>query len=158
MVHVRAVYWRIPFRNFSSPLCRARSFVAERPAPLGWSIWTPDMLRFTSGYKTTDQSPHHHLLEAQQLGLVHDGEGEAAGEQRDAEEDQHGPEVADLSRLLPTVQTRGPAVPTCRDWDLTMNLYLPTAMAMLVREDMYTATHGKVFTNLARVRSNKIVY
>ena len=105
------------------------------------------MLRFTSGYKTTDQSPHHHLLEAQQLGLVHDGEGEAAGEQRDAEEDQHGPEVADLSRLLPTVQTRGPA-PTCRDWDLTMNLYLSTAMAMLVREDMYTVTHGKVFTNL----------
>ena len=56
------------------------------------------MLRFTSGYKTTDQSPHHHLLEAQQLGLVHDGEGEAAGEQRDAEEDQHGPEVADLKQ------------------------------------------------------------
>ena len=105
------------------------------------------MLRFTSGYKTTDQSPHHHLLEAQQLGLVHDGEGEAAGEQRDAEEDHHGPEVADLSRLLPTVQTRGPA-PTCRDWDLTMNLYLSTAMAMLVREDMYTVTQGKVFTNL----------
>ena len=37
---------------------------------------------------------------------------------------------------------------TCGDWDLTMNLYLSTAMAMLVREDMYTATHGKVFTNL----------
>ena len=36
------------------------------------------------------------------------------------------------------------------DWDLTMNLYLSTAMAMLVREDMYTVTHGKVFTNLAR--------
>ena len=35
------------------------------------------------------------------------------------------------------------------DWDLTMNLYLSTAMAMLVREDMYTVTHGKVFTNLA---------
>ena len=34
------------------------------------------------------------------------------------------------------------------DWDLTMNLYLSTAMAMLVREDMYTVTHGKVFTNL----------
>ena len=47
---------------------------------------------------------------------------------------------------------------TCGDWDLTMNLYLSTAMAMLVREDMYTATHGKVFTNLGRVRSNKIVY
>ena len=56
------------------------------------------MLRFTSGYKTTDQSPHHHLLEAQQLGLVHDGEGEAAGKKRDAEEDQHGPEVADLNQ------------------------------------------------------------
>ena len=39
---------------------------------------------------------------------------------------------------------------TCRDWDLTMNLYLSTAMAMLVREDMYTVTHGKVFTNLGR--------
>ena len=31
-----------------------------------------------------------------------------------------------------------------------MNLYLSTAMAMLVREDMYTVTHGKVFTNLGR--------
>ena len=46
----------------------------------------------------TDQNSHHHLLEAQQLGPVHDGEGEAAGEQRDAEEDQHGPEVADLKQ------------------------------------------------------------
>ena len=41
---------------------------------------------------------HHQLLEAQQLGLVHDGEGEAAGQKRDAEEDQHGPEVANLKQ------------------------------------------------------------
>merc|ERR1719189_3047177 len=31
-----------------------------------------------------------------------------------------------------------PRLLICRDWDLTMNLYLSTAMAMLVREDMYT--------------------
>ena len=50
--------------------------------------------------KTTGQNPHHHLLEAQQLGLVHDGEGEAAGEQGDAKEDDHGPEVADLKQTV----------------------------------------------------------
>ena len=41
---------------------------------------------------------HHQLLEAQQLGLVYDGEGEAAGQKRDGEEDQHGPKVADLKQ------------------------------------------------------------
>ena len=90
---------------------------------------------------------HHQLLEAQQLGLVYDGEGEAAGQKRDGEEDQHGPEVADLKQTG-VIQTRCPVVPTCRDWDWTMTLYLSTAMAMLVREDMNTVTQGKVFTNL----------
>ena len=57
------------------------------------------------------------------------------------------PRLLICSRLLSSVQTRR-LLPTCMDWDLTMNLYLSTAMAMLVREDMYTVTHGKVFTNL----------
>ena len=57
------------------------------------------------------------------------------------------PRLLIWSRLLSSVQTRR-LLPTCMDWDLTMNLYLSTAMAMLVSEDMYTVTHGKVFTNL----------
>ena len=43
------------------------------------------------------------------------------------------------------------AAPTVLTWrlcDLTMNLYLSNAIAMLVREDMYTATQGNVLTNL----------
>ena len=66
------------------------------------------MSRLTSGLKTTGQNPHHHLLEAQQLGLVHDGEGEAAGEQGDAEEDDHGPEVADLKQTVIQCSDKAP--------------------------------------------------
>ena len=46
------------------------------------------------------------------------------------------------------------AAPTVLTWrlcDLTMNLYLSNAMAMLVREDMYTATQGNVLTNLHQI-------
>ena len=41
---------------------------------------------------------YHQLLKAQQFGLVHDGEGHAAGQKRDSKKDQHGPEVADLKQ------------------------------------------------------------
>ena len=94
---------------------------------------------------------YHQLLKAQQFGLVHDGEGQAAGQKRDSKKDQQGPEVADLKQTG-VIQTRCPVVPTCRDWDWTMTLYLSTAMAMLVREDMNTVTQGKVFTNLDSTR------
>ena len=54
------------------------------------------------------------------------------------------------------------AAPTVLTWrlcDLTMNLYLSNAMAMLVREDMYTATQGNVLTNLHQLSNRcKIMY
>ena len=51
------------------------------------------------------------------------------------------------------------AAPTVLTWrlcDLTMNLYLSNAIAMLVREDMYTATQGNVLTNLQQLLDVKL--
>ena len=56
----------------------------------------PDQIRVSKNLSLLNS--HHHLLEAQQLGPVHDGEGEAAGDQSDTEEYKHGPEVADLKQ------------------------------------------------------------
>ena len=41
--------------------------------------------------------------------------------------------------------------PTWHRWEYTIILYLSTAMAMMVREDMNTAMQGKVFTNLKNI-------
>ena len=65
-----------------------------------WALPSPNSVKtMYFDFKTVKLlNSHHQLLEAQKLGLVHDGDGEAAGEQRDTEEDHHGPVVADLKQ------------------------------------------------------------
>ena len=46
---------------------------------------------------------------------------------------------------------------TCDRWERTIILYLSTAMAMMVREDMYTAMQGKVFIILEKFHADKSI-